>query len=229
MKYLILTATFALCYIVGSLNSAIIATYLIKHRDIRKYGSFNAGLTNVYRCFGIPSAVCTIVMDLLKGVTVIFGTRLVYSLINLPSLGGLTLDRFSVCLISTLFAVIGHCYPEFYGFKGGKGILLAAICMLLSDPAVFLMELVMFVILVASTGYISVGSLAACVGYPIFTMAWQYLANACFSADYQNIWLHGVIILPMFFLCYFRHLPNIRHLFSGEEKKFYLHKKGEDE
>ncbi len=226
MKIAVLLITFIASYTVGSLNSAIIATYLLKHKDVREYGSFNAGLTNVYRCFGVTAAICTVIMDLLKGAVVVFGTRLVYSL---PLYEDCRLDSFSVVLISVLFAVLGHCFPVFYRFKGGKGILLAAVCMLFTDPMVFLMELIMFAILVSTTKYISVGSLAACVGYPIFTMCWQLFANAFLGAGYENIYLHGLIILPMFILCYFRHFSNIKHLWSKEEKKFYLHKKGENE
>lgn len=218
--------TFIFCYIIGSLNSAIITTYLLKHEDIREHGSFNAGLTNVYRCFGISTAAATLLMDFLKGVVVIFGTKLV---MHLSIFSDFRLDVLSVCMISALFAVTGHCYPAFYKFRGGKGILLAAMCMVLTDPVVFLLEAIMFVTLVAVTKYISIGSLAACIGYPIFTLLWQTAANAWFGGTYENISLHALIILPMFFMCYFRHFSNIQHLWSGEEKKFYFHKKGEDE
>lgn len=213
-------------YLVGSLNSAIIMTYVIKRKDIREYGSFNAGLTNVYRCFGVFTAVMTLCMDLLKGVIVVFGTRLV---LMLPAFEGFALDSLSVCMMSSLCAVIGHCFPVFYKFKGGKGILLAAVCMLLTDPMIFLLELILFVITVACTKYISIGSLSACIGYPVFTFIWQNLSNAFFGGNYQNIHIHMLIILPMFFLCFLRHFSNIQHLWSGEEKRFYLHKKGEDE
>ena len=201
-------------------------TYLIKHKDIREYGSFNAGLTNVYRCFGISTAAATLAMDFLKGIVVVFGTRLV---LMLPLFENFKLDTLSVCLISALFAVTGHCFPAFYKFRGGKGILLAAMCMVLTDPVVFLLEAIMFVILVGITRYISVGSLAACIGYPIFTMLWETAANAWFGGSYENISLHALIILPMFFMCYFRHFSNIKHLWSGDEKKIYFHKKGEEE
>ena len=218
--------TFILSYIIGSLNSAIIMTYLLKRKDIREYGSFNAGLTNVYRCFGMTTAGATLLMDFLKGVIVVFGTKFV---LTLPLFENFKLDVLSVCLISALFAVTGHCYPAFYKFRGGKGILLAAVCMVLTDPVVFLLEAIMFVILVGITRYISVGSLAACIGYPIFTMLWETAANAWFGGSYENISLHALIILPMFFMCYFRHFSNIRHLWSGEEKKLYFHTKGEEE
>ena len=221
-----MAAIFVASYLIGSLNSAILVTYLIKHKDIRDYGSFNAGLTNVYRCFGVFTAATTLLADLLKGVVVVFGTRLA---LRLDIFSGLKIDALSVCMLSALFAVVGHCYPVFYKFKGGKGILVAAVCMLLTDPTVFLFELLLFVLMVATTKYISIGSMAACVGYPVFTLIWQYAANAFFGGNYENIGLHVLIILPMFMICFFRHFSNIQHLWSGEEKKFYLHKKGEDE
>lgn len=219
-------AVFAASYVIGSLNSAIIATAVIKHKDIRKYGSFNAGLTNVYRCFGLFTSAATLAMDLIKAIVVVFGTKLV---LLLPIFEGFKLDTLSVCMISALFAVCGHCYPVFYGFKGGKGILLAAMCMICTDPMIFLLEAILFVALVAITKYISIGSIAACVGYPTFTLAWQYLSNICFGGSYENIGLHVLIILPMFLMCFLRHFSNIQHLWSGEEKKFYFHKKGENE
>lgn len=226
MKILILIAVFVMSYIVGSLNSAIICTYILKHKDIRNYGSFNAGLTNVYRCFGPFAAAATMVMDLMKGVIVVFGTRAVYSL---DIFADCTLDALSVCMISSLFAVTGHCFPVFYKFRGGKGILLAAMCMLLTDPVVFALEAVTFVITVAATKYISIGSLSACVGYIVYTLLWQNLSNAYFGGSYENIGIHVLIIIPMFIICVGRHFSNIKHLISGEEKKFYFHKKGEEE
>lgn len=162
----------------------------------------------------------------MKGIIVVFGTKLV---LTLPFFENFRLDTLSVCLISALFAVSGHCFPAFYKFRGGKGILLAAMCMLMTDPMIFLLEAIMFVTLVAVTKYISIGSLAACVGYPVFTLLWQTISNAYFGGTYENISLHVLIILPMFLMCYFRHFSNIQHLWSGEEKKFYFHKKGEDE
>lgn len=201
-------------------------TYLIKHKDIRKFGSFNAGLTNVYRCFGVFVAAMTLIADFMKGFIVIFGTRLV---LKLPVFEGFWLDGLSVCMISALFAVTGHCFPVFYKFKGGKGILLAAVCMLLTDPMIFLFEAVLFAAAVAITKYISIGSICTCVGYPVFTFLWQNFSNAYLGGNYENIHIHMLIILPMFFLCFLRHFGNICHLWSKEEKKFYFHKKGEDE
>ena len=132
-------------------------------------------------------------------------------------------------MISSLCAVCGHCFPAFYKFKGGKGILLAAMCMLCTDPMILLLEAILFVSVVAITRYISLGSLAACVGYPVFTMIWQYFSNAYLGKSYENIWVHVLVILVMFIICVTRHFGNIRHLLAGSEKKFYFHKKGENE
>lgn len=223
---MILAAVFLICYIIGSLNSAIIAVALIKHKDIRNYGSKNAGLTNVYRCFGQMAALATIFIDVSKAAVIVYGTKAV---LHLPAFEDFKLDALSVCLISVLFGVIGHCYPVFYKFHGGKGILLAAMCMVFTDPMIFLFEAIIFAVLVYATRYISVGSMAACLGYPVFTLLWQTLSNRFLNSDYENIWLHVLIIFPLFILCFFRHFSNIQKLWKGEEKRFGFHKKGENE
>lgn len=165
-------------------------------------------------------------MDFLKCAAVIGGSKL---LMKLPMFSGFFPDTFSVCMISTFFAVLGHCFPVFYGFKGGKGILVGALCILFMDPPVFAGLITVFVIAVAITKYISVGSMLACISYPVFTYVWHYAANALFSAGYENPWLHALLSLPLFLIAFLRHFGNIRSLWNGDEKKFYLHKKGEDE
>lgn len=223
---MILAAVFAVSYVVGSLNSAIITVFLMKHKDIREYGSKNAGLTNVYRCFGPTTAAATFIMDIVKSAIVVFGTKAV---LQFSLFENLYVDALSICMISSLSAVIGHCFPLFYSLHGGKGILLGAMCMLFTDPMIFVFEAVLFAAMVAATRYISVGSLAACVGYPTFTLIWQTLANKCFDGSYENIWLHLLIIFPMFAICFFRHFSNIQKLWAGEERRFSFQKKGENE
>ncbi len=196
-------------------------TFLVSGKDIRDYGSKNAGLTNVYRCFGKTAAALTIVFDLLKGLLVVLSARLPFIV------GLLSKDEYDVltlCGIATLFAIIGHSYPVFYGFKGGKGILIAAVCMLLTDPVVFLCEFSIFVIAVAATRYISVGSIACCVGYPLFTYMWQTIALPFFGIEYTNIGVHVVLTALAGIFCFLRHLPNVKRLIKGEENKFTIRK-----
>ncbi len=208
-------------YIVGSLNSAIIATFFVSGKDIRDYGSKNAGLTNVYRCFGKTAAVLTIVFDLLKGFLVILSARL-------PFMVGLLdkseYDVLTVCGVATLFAIVGHSYPVFYGFKGGKGILIAGVCMLLTDPVVFGCEFIVFVATVAASRYISLGSILCCIGYPLFTFAWQMLAVSVFNLEYKNILVHTLFALLAGIFCLLRHMPNVKRLIKGEENRFAIRK-----
>lgn len=207
-------------YLVGSLNSAIISTFLTKGKDIRQFGSNNAGLTNVYRCFGKLPAALTLLMDLLKGFAVVCLTKLVFFVTASPA----GFDTVTACGLASLFAVLGHVFPVFYKFKGGKGILVAATCMAAIDPVVFLCELALFVLLVALTKYISVGSIACCAGYPVFTLAWQLLANAHFGGDYVNIPVHTFVAFLVGLLCFLRHLPNVKRLVAHQESKFALKK-----
>lgn len=218
--YLLMPLVLIASYLVGSLNSAIVCTFLITGKDVRKYGSNNAGLTNVYRCFGKLPAGLTLLMDLLKGFAVVYLTKLVFVISQPPE----WLDSVTACGLAALFAVLGHVYPIFYKFKGGKGILVAATCMVVIDPIVFVCELTLFVVLVAVTRYISVGSIACCVGYPLFTLAWQLLANACFDGGYSNIAVHTLIAFFVGLLCFLRHMPNVKRLIAHEESKFVFKK-----
>lgn len=203
----------------GSLNSAIITTFFISGKDIRDFGSKNAGLTNVYRCFGKTAAALTLLFDLLKGFLVVLAARLPFIT---DILSKDDYDVLSICLLAALCAIIGHSYPVFYGFKGGKGILIAAVCMLATDPAVFLCEFIVFISVVAISRYISLGSIACCVGYPVFTLLWQALLAPVFGLQYENIVLHVIITALAGIFCFLRHLPNVKRLINHEENKFKI-------
>ncbi len=208
-------------YVIGSLNSAIIATFVTTGKDIRDYGSNNAGLTNVYRCFGKIPAGLTLLIDILKGFVVVLLSKLLFYF-RFASYD--EHDFYIISGLATLFAILGHVFPVFYKFKGGKGILIAATCMLAIDPAVFLCEFVLFVILVAVTRYISVGSIACCVGYPVFTFIWQTVSNAYFNGAYSNIFLHTLIAILAGVLCFAKHIPNVKRLINHQESRFVLKK-----
>ena len=205
----------------GSLNSAIIATFFVSGKDIRDFGSNNAGLTNVYRCFGKLAAGLTLLFDFAKGVVVIIAARLPFML-NL--LDKSQYDVLTVCGVAILFAIFGHSFPVFYGFKGGKGILIAGVCMLFADPVVFLCEFVLFVVTVALSRYISLGSILCCIGYPVLTFIWQTVGVTYLNLDYKNIWIHTLLALLAGIFCFVRHMPNVKRLINHEENKFVLRK-----
>lgn len=206
-------------YVIGSLNSAIISVYLIKREDIRKFGSNNAGLTNVYRCFGPGCAGVTLILDLAKGLIVVLGTMLV-----LFSSGMFDADEHNAataCLIVSFFAVLGHVFPAFYGFKGGKGILVAATCALAVNPWIFVFGVITMLLFVGITKYISVGSIACCLGYPAFIFLSELLRDGITNDTYIHAAIAGAIGL----LCLARHIPNIKRLINHTENKFSLSRK----
>lgn len=201
-------------YIVGSLNSAIISVFLIKREDIREHGSKNAGLTNVYRCFGAGCAAVTLIMDLAKGFVVVFGAKFF-----LFGSGLFSADEFDVttaCLIASVFAILGHVFPVFYKFKGGKGILVGATCSLAINPIIFVLGLMTMVLAVAITRYISIGSIACCLGFPLFILAAEYFSGGISG----NILIHMLLAGFMGILCIVRHASNIKRLIDHTENKF---------
>lgn len=112
-------------YLAGCCNGAIITSFLFYKDDIRKYGSHNAGLTNFYRVYGGKFAVCVILVDMLKAfVAVKLGSVVFDAYLGL---------RLEGEYFSALFCVIGHIFPAFYSFKGGKGILCSGTLLLLLD------------------------------------------------------------------------------------------------
>ncbi len=191
--------------------------YVIKRKDIREYGSHNAGLTNVYRCFGPVCAAVTLVLDLLKGFLVVYGTRL--ALFSTGLFSQEEHDPVTACLVASLFAVLGHVFPIYYKFKGGKGILVAGTSMLAISPAIFLCELAVFVLGVVITRYVSIGSIACCVGYPVFMLIFGLAAGGG-----TGTYLHTVVAGVIGVLCLLRHMPNIKRLITHTENRFSFKK-----
>ena len=220
MQHLIVSivATAIVSYLIGSMNSALTLMKIIYHQDIREYGSKNAGLTNVLRVYGKKAALITLVTDLAKGIIAVLLSRLIFTLAS-PEITDL---RF-VGFIASLFAVLGHIFPVYYKFKGGKGILIAATTLLVTDPVVFAIVIPLFAILVAITRYVSLSSIITASVYPFAVLITEYLRGYP-----QNIVLinTGLVAVICFFLI-FMHRPNIKRLREGTENKFSFGSKKE--
>ncbi|MCD7822902.1 MAG: glycerol-3-phosphate acyltransferase [Oscillospiraceae bacterium] len=223
MYYIALLAVAVASYLIGSLNSAIISVRLIKRQDIRDFGSHNAGLTNVYRTFGGASAALTFLIDILKGIVVVFGTKAALFWSGLFSTE--VHSTVTACMIASMFAVMGHCFPLFYGFKGGKGILIAAVCTICINPLAFLFALTAFVVIFVATRYVSLSSITCCIVYPICYV----LADLIMFGELDLYTLaHFFIALAMGVFCLVRHLPNIQRLRTHTESKFTFRKRGDN-
>lgn len=203
---LILLGAAVLCYIPGGLNGAIVASRVFYGDDIRKYGSGNAGLTNFYRVYGARRVWCVILVDMGKAAlavavgTYIFGPE------------GAVFGKY----FAGLFCIVGHMFPFFYRFRGGKGILCSAMTLILLDWRVALVGWGVFMLLWATTKYVSLGSVCAAVSLPIMTCA-VYRERDDFA-----VILALSILMAAFVL--WAHRENIRRLLSGTENKFKWHK-----
>ena len=208
-----LAFTIIFSYLLGSLNSAIIVCRLWKKKDIRDYGSNNAGLTNVLRVFGKGPAAVTLLCDLAKGVIAVTVCRLVVT--NAFDVVFFNDDKF-IGYIAGFFVMLGHIFPVFYKFLGGKGVLIAATTLIAIDPLTCLFSVTVFAIVLAATKYVSVGSICAAVAYPVFTFINQ---NFLYS-NHEGVLPNTLAAVLIGALIIYMHRPNIKRLLNGTENKF---------
>lgn len=180
-------------YLFGSLNFAIIYSKL-RHDDIRNHGSGNAGATNVLRTYGKAPAAVVFLLDILKGVIAVIVTRLI--------LEGAIFE-----CSAALGAVLGHNFPVYYNFKGGKGVATSLAVLIVLHPATALVALGIFIVVILISKYVSLSSISASVGAIISSFVF-------FKIDAFSI-LCTIIGL----LCIYRHKSNIARLIAGNENK----------
>ena len=156
-------------YLLGSINGSIILSRLLFGGDVRSRGSGNAGLTNFYRTYGVKGAAGVIAIDVLKGVISAF---LGGVLLGLAAPEGFEAEFTATGrVVGTFCVILGHVYPIFYGFRGGKGVLTGVSCLLVIDPYAAAIALFIFAVIVASTRYVSLGSILGTCSAPITLLA----------------------------------------------------------
>ncbi|ODU55811.1 MAG: acyl-phosphate glycerol 3-phosphate acyltransferase [Clostridium sp. SCN 57-10] len=191
-------AIWALCavlgYLLGSLNGAIIISRLIYRSDIRKHGSGNAGTTNMVRTYGWKRAVLVIAIDMLK--------VLAAGLLAQAAAGRVGL------LIGAAAAVVGHAYPVFFHFKGGKGVLSGAMLVLLIDVRAFVAVIAVFAIVLLVGRYVSLASMVAALSFPFAFAFWG-------ARGPTEIVYASALALLIIYL----HRENIKRLISGTEHR----------
>ncbi|MGE5474110.1 MAG: glycerol-3-phosphate 1-O-acyltransferase PlsY [Ignavibacteriales bacterium] len=182
-------------YLIGSINSAIIVGKLLKNVDIRTMGSGNAGATNVLRTLGKGPAALVLIGDILKGVIAVLLGRLIFGNDTGAILGG-------------FFAVVGHNWPIYFNFKGGKGILTSLAVIMMLTPMIGLVVSLFAILIIALTRYVSLGSVLGAILYPIIiiVMEWNNPTLIVFA-------------IALSLLAVFRHRGNIKRLKDGTERK----------
>ncbi len=189
-------------YLLGSINLSIEISARRYKDDIRRHGSGNAGMTNVMRTYGKRMAGLTFAGDFLKAVIASLVGRLVFGYYG--------------AMLAGLFCFIGHIFPIYYKFKGGKGVVTACAMVMMTNPDVCLILLAIFILLVLVTKYVSLGSVVALLFYPI-------VLERTHGAG-----IPVIIALVMGLMCAFAHRENIKRIYNGNENKLTFKKKSAD-
>jgi glycerol-3-phosphate acyltransferase PlsY len=203
--YLIVALLVIGAYLLGSLNFAVIISRLKFGEDIRTKGSGNAGATNMSRTYGKAAGVFTLLGDVMKTVVPVLAAKLLVG------------DTFGYLV--GLSCAVGHAFPCYYRFKGGKGVAVTAAIVLVMEPMVFLLLLVIFAVIVAATKYVSLGSVITACIMPI-------LLNNFVAIKYDIKGHLGIFFAILnAVLVVFLHRENIKRLYQGKENKFSFKKK----
>lgn len=205
-------------YLLGSINSAILFSKLVYKEDIRTKGSGNGGMTNMLRSFGGKAALMTLAGDLGKTAISIFIAGFVF---GFGYVGGISVNGY--CYLAGLFAVLGHVFPLYYNFKGGKGVLVTSTTALILSPVPFLILFGVFAAIFAMSNYVSLGSVCVAILYPIVLQG--YFAVVFESPMPGEIALAAITLACLIVWC---HRGNLKRIGERTEKKTYLRKKKHD-
>lgn len=210
MKYFIIIAVAVISYLIGSVNFSILISKAISGKDIRESGSGNAGATNMLRTHGKKMGVLTLLLDVLKGIIAIIIAMIVDK--NIGANTGILSYIAGVCVI------LGHNFPLYFGFKGGKGVATSLGVVLMLDWKVGLIVAVCAIAIMAVTRYVSLGSILGGAAYIVVE-----IVKAIVTKNYNVIQLVCVVIIGGLLIA--RHHANIKRLLSGTENKLSFGKK----
>lgn len=214
MMWLCFVIMLALPYLLGGINTAIIVTKIHTGKDIRTMGSGNAGLTNTLRTQGKGAAGIVLLGDVAKAVVSVLLVRLAFYLLAGVNTGDPSSNITWVEYMAGLMCIVGHIFPIYYGFKGGKGVLSAVSAIFVLDWRTGLILMAVFITIVAITRYVSLGS---CISSALFCVCTLIFGR---FADNDPAWLINFFIAAfMGALVIFMHRGNIHRLLTHTEKK----------
>ena len=210
MIYFIIALVAVVSYLIGSVNFSILISKAISGKDIRESGSGNAGATNMLRTHGKKMGVLTLLLDVLKGIIAIIIAMIVDK--NIGANTGILSYIAGVCVI------LGHNFPIYFGFKGGKGVATSLGVVLMLDWKVGLIVAVCAIAIMAITRYVSLGSILGGAAYIVVE-----IVKAIVTKNYNIVQLVCVVIIGGLLIA--RHHANIKRLLSGTENKLSFGKK----
>lgn len=205
MRIVTVAVLAVIAYLLGSINASILISRIVSGKDIRESGSGNAGATNMLRTMGKKYAVITLIIDILKGVVAV--------LIAKHVLGT------DAAYIAGVCVVLGHNFPIFFGFHGGKGVATSLGVVMMLDWKVGLIVLITAIAIMAITRYVSLGSIVGAIAFAVLEMI-----KMAYLHEWNAVQLVCVLILAGLLVA--RHHENIGRLLNGTENKLGA-KKGE--
>lgn len=203
MEWIFIIAAFIAAYLIGSINTAILVGKMLSGDDIRTHGSGNAGTTNALRTYGKKAAVMVLLGDALKAVVAIVIAMIAGKLLNFDE------NTYNLMIYGASFgAVLGHNFPVYFGFRGGKGVLVSAVSILMVDWKIGLAVVIIALAIMATTKYVSLGSILGAVTLVISALIFRNdnIPFIIFS------FLLAILLIVM-------HRTNIVRLIHGKENK----------
>ena len=214
MDILLIFAAIILSYLLGSINFAVIFANVFTKKDVRNYGSGNAGMTNVLRVAGPLPGILTFICDALKGAVACYiGKYIIFNYLIQNYTGELYLPIYGA-LICGVFCMLGHVFPVFFQFKGGKGVAISVGIFAVVDWRCIAVVLGVFVALLLITRIVSISSLIATISMPVCIALFEREAN-------ENVYISVALTFIMVIIIYLKHIENIKRLFKGEEKPIF--------
>lgn len=193
-------------YLIGSVNFSVIISKKVAGFDVREKGSGNAGSTNVLRSVGKGAAALTLVCDILKGVVAILIAIGIGSIVQ-------NTDKALLVQIAGIAVVIGHTFPIFFKFKGGKGVATSLGILLMTNWQIGLICLVFALVLIILTQMVSLGSCAAAILFPVLTL---FIKEHFIVSEGTDYFIYSVILA---IIILYNHRENIKRMLNGTENK----------
>lgn len=216
MNTTIIIILFITSYLLGSIPSGYLLTKIVKNDDIRNHGSKSTGATNTTRVLGLKFGIIAMLFDALKGIII----PIVLTVFKLTDLYNITVFNNSINIIAYygIFAVIGHIYPIFLNFKGGKAVATSFGVAAFISPYLALIGVLLFIIITALTDYVSLGSIIGSSILSIIALITSLLDIRIFNSPVIPIET-SIAFIILVTIIILRHLPNINRLINGAENK----------
>lgn len=194
-----------IAYVIGSVNFSVIISKKVAGFDVREKGSGNAGTTNMLRSVGKGAAALTLILDIAKGLLAIGVALLVGKIAH-------EANPAILAQLAGFFVIVGHTFPAFFGFKGGKGVATSLGVLLLINPMIGGICLVFALAVMAFTRMVSLGSIMAAVLFPVLTI---FIKDG-YIVDGYNYIIFGIV---MACLVIFNHRSNLKRIYAGNENR----------